>query len=144
MKYNKNSIYENPLVEIPRRCSECLFFEEGSTYGDYCNANGCRTITYGFIDPADRALPTNLICPWWYANRIWNKVAKEKIEGYKEMRLHLLAFWTAVNAEELYGDRKKSLIKHLSRPGGGGVIDFDVFPEMRKYYKIVKENDGGC
>lgn len=141
MKHNNNSIYERQLVEMPKTCGDCIFLNKGVFDFCVCTANGGYTHTYDFINPNDRPLPLNLMCPWWYASHIWHKVSKDKQKGYQEERLCELTFWAAVNAGVICGERKKEVIKHMHRRGGGGIIDFKEFPELKEFYNIVKAND---
>lgn len=136
MTYNKDSIYEKPISEIPAKCGECEFFRN-----DFCFANGCQTLTFDFSDPHDRPLPYNLNCFWWYANRVLAELSSARRQEIIEERQHFLTFHTLLRRETLSPKRTESLIAHYFRDYGGARIDFDVFPEAKRVFDIIKTND---
>lgn len=140
MKYNKFSLYEKPIEECPTKCQDCEAFCENYGMG-WCRANGGSELTYSFSNPFERPVPFPLSCYWWYANSVLNKLSPSKIEGMKERRLHHLAFSALLNSQILTQQRRDEIIKHYFRPGGGGIIDAEQFPEFVGFYEMVKTND---
>lgn len=136
MEHNKNSLYEKPYKECPHRCGDCEFYEE-----ETCFANGCRSFTYDFSKPTDRPLPMPLNCYWWYANRVWDKVSKEKIETYTEQRRHLMVCWEMLRNSPVLSNERTALIKHFHRPGGCEIIDFNLYPQAREIYEKIIANE---
>ena len=136
MTYNKYSIYEKPISEIPAKCGECDYFRN-----NFCWANNCRTFTFDFNNPNDRPLPYNLNCFWWYANSLLTRLpATKQLEIVKE-RQHFLTFYTLLNCKTLSPKKSESLIAHYFRNSGGGIIDFEDFPEAKKVFDIIKTNE---
>lgn len=133
MKHNTKSSYEKPLAECHYRCAECQYFDGGG----FCRANGIAVPTSGYNNPKDRPVPFPLNCFWWYANNVFDKMSADKIDGYKETRIH--DFVAGIMLSQMpFGTERNEFINHFFRPGGGRLIDFDKYPEARKIYnKIV-------
>ncbi len=136
MTYNKYSIYEKPISEIPAKCGECDYFRN-----NFCWANNCRTLTFDFSNPKDRPLPYNLNCFWWHTNSVLTRLpATKQLEIVKE-RQHFLAFSYLLRSQTLSPKRTELLINHFFRNSGGGIIDFEKFPEAIKVLEVIKTNE---
>lgn len=136
MTYNKYSIYEKPISEIPAKCGDCDYFRD-----NLCWANNCTTFTFDFSNPNDRPLPYNLNCFWWYANSTLTKLPATKQQEIAKERQHLLAFSYLLHSQNLSHKRAESLTKHFFRNSGGKIIDFEKFPEAIKALNVIKTND---
>lgn len=136
MKYNKNTQTEKPVNEMPYQCKECPYFSEEG--GGICKANDDISSTSSFSRPADRPLPLPFNCYWWYASSVWSKVSPEKQNEYAEERLHM--FTASRYLKDLTDkDERRAFIDHLFRGGGGGLIDFNLYPRARQIYEEVKK-----
>ena len=140
MKYNPKSPFEKAPNECPRKCAECVFFKPGADRMEgTCTANGARSLTYDFSRPTDRPLPMPLNCFWWYANSVWDHVSASKGEEYHEERLHAFVAWRIL--ETMEGKERHAFVDHLHRPGGGGIIDFSLYPQAKPIYEEIKAKE---
>ena len=131
MKHNTQSLYEKPLSECPARCADCSCFS-----GDFCRANGIAQVTLSFSNPKDRPVPFPLNCFWWYANNVFDKMNTNKINDYRESRIHLFTAYKILS-ELPDGKERKEFWDHFYRRGGGQFIDFEKYPEARKIYNAL-------
>lgn len=84
-------------------------------------------------------MPIN--CYWWYANNVWYEVGETKADEYREERLHLMVTWKML--ETLKGKDRHAFVDHVHRPGGCGIIDFNVYPEAKPIYNEIKAKEQG-
>lgn len=143
MKHNPNSPFEKSPNECPRKCAECEFFKHDANreMEGTCTANGARLLTYDFSRPTDRPLPMPLNCFWWYMNSVWDKVSAAKQEGYRELRRHELVSFEMLKTLEC--KERHAFVDHIYRPGGGGIIDFALYPQAKPIYEEIKRKERG-
>ena len=148
MRYRKDSAFEKPEKEAPRTCGDCPYFTKKKEWKGFngetnwtgiCSANGCYEVCRSYEKVNDNCKLSST-CYWWYMNRLWNKISKENREANREERRHIILLWRV--RDTLTRTELKELVSHKHRPGGGGLIDFNVWPQFLPMYKQICEEEG--